>query len=186
MTTAIWGMPGGRHGGLIVEDAPEMIAIGEHLVLAREMGAAGVDQIEAGEPVLAGDVLSAQVLLDRDRIVGAAFDRGIVGDDHALAAHHPADPGDDPGAWHLVVVHAVGGELRQLQERRARIEQAPHPLARQQLAARQMTLARPLVAALLDPLDDRMQIVDQRAHRHGVGLERERPGIDRAGDDAHG
>ena len=82
----------GRHGGLIVEDPPEMVAIGEHLVLARQMGAAGIDQIEAGQPVLARDVLSAQVLLDRDRIVGAALDRGVVGDDHALAAHHPADP----------------------------------------------------------------------------------------------
>ena len=177
---------GGRHGRLVVEDPPEVVAIGEHLVLVGQIGAARIDQIDARQPVLPGDVLGAQVLLHRDRVVGAALDRGVVGDDHALAAHDPADAGDDAGARHLVVVHAVRGELRQLQERRAGVEQPAHALARQQLAARQVALARPLVAALLDPLHHRVQVVDQRAHRGGVRLERRRTGIDRAGDDAHG
>ena len=176
----------GRHGRLVVEDPPEVVAVGEHLVLARQIGAAGIDQIDARQPVLPRDVLRAQVLLDRDRVVGAALDRGVVGDDHALAAHDPADAGDDPGARHLVVVHAVRGELRQLQKRRPRVEQPPHALARQQLAPRQMPLARPLVAALLDPLHHRVQIVDQRAHRGGVRLERRGTAVNRAADDAHG
>ena len=164
---------------------PKWSRSGKTSVLVGQIGAAGIDQVDARQPVLARDLLGAQVLLDRDRVVGAALDRGVVGDDHALAAHHPADAGDDAGARHLVVVHAVRGELRQLQERRARVEQAPHPLARQQLAARQVALARPLVAALLDPLHHRVQVVDQRTHRRGVRLEGGRPGIDGAGDDSH-
>ena len=48
-----------------------------------------------------GDLLGPQVLLHRDRVVGAAFDGGVVGDDHALAPGDPADAGDDAGRRHL-------------------------------------------------------------------------------------
>ena len=78
------------------------------------------------------------------------------------------------------------GELRQLQEGRPRVEQPAHALARQQLAARQVPRARALVAALLDPPHRRVQVLDQRAHRRGVRLERWGADIDRAGDDTHG
>ncbi len=82
-----------------------------------------IDQIDAGQPVLARDLLRAQMLLHRDRIIGAAFDRRVVGDDHAFAALDAADAGDDAGAVDVAVIHAEGGERRQLQERRAGIEQ---------------------------------------------------------------
>ena len=52
MTTAICGMPARRHVGLVVEDAAEMLAVGKHLVLVRQVGAAGIDQVDAGQPVL--------------------------------------------------------------------------------------------------------------------------------------
>ena len=68
-------------------------------------------------------------------------------DDHAFAALDAADAGDDAGGVDVVVVHAVGGERRQFEERRARIDQAHHALARQQLAAPDMALARLLRAA---------------------------------------
>ena len=55
-----------------------------------------------------------------------------------------------PGGRNLVVVHAVGGERRQLEERRAGIDQRGDALARQQLAAREVALARGLAAALRD------------------------------------
>ena len=60
----------------------------------------------------------------------------------AFAARDAADAGDDAGAVDGVVVHAVGGERRQFEERRARIDQRHHPLARQKLAARHVPLAR--------------------------------------------
>ena len=56
---------------------------------------------------------------------------------HSLAAD-AADAGDDARGGDVVVVHAVRRELRELEERAARIEQRAHALARQQLAARRV------------------------------------------------
>ena len=95
---------GGRHPCLVVEDAPEVLAVGEDLVLEGQERAAAVDQVDARESVLAGDLLRAQVLLDSHRVVGAALDRGVVRDDGALHATHPPDARDDAGAGRLVVV----------------------------------------------------------------------------------
>ncbi len=100
----------GAHGRLVEEDAAEVLAVRKDLVLARQEGPAGVHQVDARQPVLQRHLLRAQVLLDRHRVVGAALDRRVVGDDHALALRHPADPGDDAGAGRFVVVHAVGGQ----------------------------------------------------------------------------
>ena len=52
-------------------------------------GAAGVDQVDARQPVLQGDLLGAQVLLHRHRVVRAALDGGVVGDDHAPRGRPP-------------------------------------------------------------------------------------------------
>ena len=101
-----------RHVGLVVEDAAEMIAVGKHLVLVGQIGAAGIDQIDAGQPVLPGDLLGAQVLLHRHRIIGAALHRGVVADHHDLATLDAADPGDQPGGRDVAAIHAVRGETR--------------------------------------------------------------------------
>ena len=114
---------GGRQGGLVIEDAAEMLAVGEDLVLVRQVGAAGIHQIDAGQVVLAGDFLRAQVFLHRHRIIGAALDRGVVADHHAFDAGDAPDAGDDAGGRDVGVVHAVGRHLRQLEERRAGIQQ---------------------------------------------------------------
>ena len=84
----------GAHRRLVVEDAAEMLAVGEDLVLARQERAARVDQVDAGQPVLPGDLLGAQMLLDRNRVVGAAFHGRVVGHDHAFAPGYPADADD--------------------------------------------------------------------------------------------
>ena len=133
--------PQRAHLRLVEEDPPEVVAVGKHLGLVRQVGPAAVDQVEARQPVLARDLLRAQVLLDRQRVVGAALHRRVVGDDHALPARDAPDPGDHPRAGHLVVVEPVGDQLADLEERRARIEQPLDPLPRQQLAARGMPLA---------------------------------------------
>ena len=124
-----------------------MLAIGKDVGLMRQIGAAGIDEIDAGQPVLQRDLLRPQMLFDRHRIIGAALDGGIVGDDHRLAAGDAADAGDEPGAVDVAFVHAVGGERAHLQERRARIEPSGDALARHQLAAREMPLARLFPAA---------------------------------------
>ena len=88
----------GRHPRLVEEDPAEVIAIGEDLGLERQERAAGIDQVDAGQAVLQRDLLRADVLLDGQRIVGAAFDRRVVGDDQHFAARDAADAGDDARA----------------------------------------------------------------------------------------
>ncbi len=161
----------GRQVRLVEEDPAEVVSIGEHIVLIRQVRAARIDEVHARQPVLGRDLLRAHVLLHRDRIVGAALDRRVVADDHALAAGDPADAGDEARARRIVVVHPVRGELRQLEERRARIEQLRDPIARQQLAARQMLVARGLTAAEREPVDFLAQVGNERLERRGVRAE---------------
>ena len=144
------GNPRRRQPRLVEEDAAEMVAIGKDLRLMGKVGAARIDQVEAGQPVVGRDLLGTQVLLDRHRIVGAALDRRVVADDHAVAPGDLADPGDDAGTVDGVVIHAVRGERRELEERRIRIEKAHDALARQELAAarcRSRAAAEPPAAA---------------------------------------
>ena len=140
--------PERRQASLVEEDPAEVVAVGEHLGLERQEGAARVDEVDAREAVLARDLLRAQVLLHRERVVGAALDRRVVRDDDALAALDDADPGDDPGRRRLAVVELPGGERVQLEERRARVDEPVDPLARGELPARAVALDRLLAAAL--------------------------------------
>ncbi len=148
-----------------------MFAIREYLVLARQVGAAGVHQVDARQAVLAGDGLGAQVLLHRQWVVGAAFHRGVVGHDHAFHALYTADAGDHPGCRHVLAVDVMGGELADLEEGRACIEQAVDAFARQQLAARGMALLRLGPAALLNAGEQGAQVVHLGEHGGLVGGE---------------
>nr|CRL53881.1 hypothetical protein CPGR_01163 [Mycolicibacterium fortuitum subsp. fortuitum DSM 46621 = ATCC 6841 = JCM 6387] len=87
------------------------------------------------------------MLFHRHRVVGAALDGGIVGDDQTFPTGDPADARDHPGTGTLVVVHAVGRQCGDLQERAARIKQAVNPIAGQQLAPVDVALTGPFRAA---------------------------------------
>ena len=117
ITAAICGMPFRGELRLVVEDPTEVLAVGEDCSLLGEEGTAGVDEVDARQPVLERDLLGAQVLLDGDRVVRPTFHRGVVGHDHALVPGDPADAGDDACAGHFAAVHAVGRHRRQLEER---------------------------------------------------------------------
>ena len=167
-----------RHVGLVVEDAAEMVLVGEHLRPLRQVGAAGIDQIDAGKPVLHRHFLGAEMLLHRHRIVGAALHRGVVAHDHAFDAADPADAGDHARARRLVVVHVERRQRRQFEEGRAGIEQRPHPLARQQLAARRRGACAIPRRRRGGPCRCGAEILDLRAHRLGVALEGVGTGVD--------
>ena len=124
-----------RQARLVEEDPAEVIPVREDLGLEREEGAARVDEVDAREAVLAGDLLGAQVLLDRQGEVRAALDGRVVRDDDALASLDHADPGHDPRRRRLAVVEIPGGERVQLEECRARVDEEVDPLARGQLPA---------------------------------------------------
>src|ERR1041385_8231212 len=82
-------------------------------------------------------------------------------------------------------VHAPRRELPDLQERRARVEQAPHPLARQQLAALEVLFTRLGVSAERDQRDLLFEVVDHGAHPLGIAFEFRRPWVDVAFERAH-
>ena len=161
-----------RQPRLVEEDPPEVVAVGEDLGLQREEGAARVDEVEARQAVLARDLLRAQVLLHRERVVGAALHRRVVRDDHALAPLDDADPGDDPGRRRVAVVELPRGERVQLEERRARVDEPVDPLARGELPARAVALDRLLAAAGRDERRALAQLGDEPLHRRAAALER--------------
>ena len=95
------------HVGLVEEDPSKVLAVREHLVLARQVGTPRVHQINARQAVLLGDGLRPQVFFDRQWVVRTAFDRRVVGDNHALHALDPTNAGNDPGCRNVFAVHVV-------------------------------------------------------------------------------
>ena len=174
-----------RQGRLIVEDAAEMLAVGKDLGLMRQVRAARIDQIDAGQTVLAGDLLSAKMLLHGHRVIGAALDGRIVADDHHLAAFDAADAGDDAGAVDRPVIHVVRGERAEFEERRARIEQAGHAFARQQLSAPEMPFARLFRTALRNGSALRPQFARKLGPGVAISPRGLRGKIGGCGDDRH-
>ena len=161
----------GRQVGLVVEDAAEVVPVREYLVLFRQKRAAGIHQVDTRQMVHPGNFLGAQVLLHRERVIGAALDGGIVSHDHTLAPCHAADAGDDPRGRHGIVIHAPGGKLGQFQERRARVAQVPYTVAREQFAAGLVFLPGFIISAPGHDTGFVVQVFDQGAHGGSVGLE---------------
>ena len=91
-----------------------------------------------------------------------------------------------PAAGTSLAIHAMSRELRQLEKRRAGIEQRAHALARQQLAAREVPLTRRVAAAFADLGNARREVVDHAAHGERIGAKRLRTGIERGLDHGHG
>lgn len=137
----------GAHIGLIKEDPAKVVAIGEHLILLRQVGPARVDKIDTGQLALLSNFLRPQVFLNGHREIGAALHGGIVTDHHDLLALHPANPGNNARTRRGIVIHVMRRRGPYLKERCARIKQVCHPLPRQHLAPAHMTIARPLAAA---------------------------------------
>ncbi|MEI2811068.1 MAG: hypothetical protein V9F00_12985 [Nocardioides sp.] len=123
-------------------------------------------------------LLGAQVLLDRHRVVGAALDGGVVGQNQAGPAFDNADPGDETGGRDgvLPAVEAVGGKGRDLQERRPGIEQQVDPVAGEQLAAAGVLGPGRFGAAEPNCGQPGSQLVDEFAHAfHLISAVENRP-----------
>jgi hypothetical protein len=112
----------GAHPGLVVEDAAEVFAVGEDLVLQRQERAPRIDEVDARQMVLLRYLLRPQVLLDRHRVVGAAPHGRVVGDHHHLAPRDTSYPRDNPCGGDPSVVHSEGRQGRELKERSARVQ----------------------------------------------------------------
>jgi len=62
-------------------------------------------------------VCARRCFFDRQRVIRAAFYRGVVGHDHAFHAFDAADAGDHASGGHVFAVHLMGGQLADLEER---------------------------------------------------------------------
>ena len=173
---------------LVVEDPPEVVAIREDLGLERQECAAAVDEVDARQPVLEGDLLRPEMLLDRHREVRPALDGRVVGDDDAEGALDAADAGHDPRGGRLVVVHPAGGQRAELEERRPGVEQPFDALTNGELAALAMAVDGPWVAARATRRDRRLaspQVADEHLHRRPVRPGVLGSGVERAAQDGH-
>ena len=152
-----------RQSRLSVERPAEVILVGEDLVLQGQEGPAGVDQIDDAEAVLLGDLLSAHMLLDRDRHQGAALDGGVVGDEDVRRALDDTDAGDDPASGHLVAVLAPPRQGGELEERGVLVGDHVDPVAHHDFAAGEVPLDGALAtrAAVDGPAHPLAQGVDE-------------------------
>lgn len=91
-----------------------------------------------------------------------------------------------PGAGRRIAIQPQGRERRHFEEGRVRVQQHLDPVARQQLAAREVLGARRLAAALNHGGKPDVQVVDERAHRGGIRLEVFGAGNELRGECRHG
>ncbi len=159
----------GGHAGLVVEDATEVLPVGEHLVLHGQEGAAGIHQIEAGQAQPLGDGLGPQVFFHRQRVVGAPLDGGIVHHQQAEPASNLAEPCYDAGGGHRLVIDLPGSQRREFEKRRTRVQQLVDALAGQQFATGLMAGVVACAPALGYLGEPGIEIVDQRLHCRFVG-----------------
>mmetsp|Transcript_165444 Transcript_165444/g.530876 ORF Transcript_165444/g.530876 Transcript_165444/m.530876 type:complete len:520 (-) Transcript_165444:1217-2776(-) len=150
-----------RHSGLVEEDTAEVLFVGEDLVLKGQEGTARVHEVDARQVVLARNLLRAQVLLHRQRVVGAALHRRVIRHEKDLTAMDEAHARHDAGGVHAAAVHLVGRQGRELQEVRAWIDDGLDALAGQGLAAAAVQLGGLLAAAGLDHGQALVQLRDQ-------------------------
>ena len=86
------------HVGLVVEYTAEVVAVGEDLVLLRQVRAAGIDEVDAGQTAFRRDLLRPQMLLDGDRVVGPALHGRVVAHDHDVPPHDASHARDHAAA----------------------------------------------------------------------------------------
>jgi len=80
----------GAHIGLVIKAGAEVIFTGKNLGLVRQVPAAAINEIDTGEFILLRNFLRARLFLTGHRVIGAAFDRCVITDNHNLAPRHAA------------------------------------------------------------------------------------------------
>ena len=106
-------------------------------------------------------------------------------DHDARLAVDGADAGDDAGAGGDAVVEILRGEGRELEERRAGVDQPFDTRAGRELAPCLMLRDRVFAAAPANSIEADLQILHQRLHRRRVVTEGLRAGVDVCGQSGH-
>jgi len=134
---------------LVVEDLSGPSPAREEVHLVGNAGTGGVDEIEDGVGVLAGELDDADDLLDRSSAPRTCLDRRVVGHDRDRATVDAAHPGDD-SVGREITAQGIDQEPV-LGEAVHRVEQQREPLAHEQLVLlrqpRMVLLGPPLLGA---------------------------------------
>ncbi len=125
---------GRRQARLVVEDAPEVLPIREHLILSGKIGATALDEVDAREAVLRRDLLRPQMLFDRDGVVGTPLHRRVVRNDDAFPATDAPDASNDASTGDVSTVKTVRSQLAHLQKGTPGVQQHADAFPRGQLA----------------------------------------------------
>jgi hypothetical protein len=113
--------------GLVVEDTTKVVAIGKDICLVREVGTTAIDEVDAGQTILLGNLLCSEMLFDGDGIIRATLDtavvsicdvdivsrdlRAVVGNDHAHGALDCANTcHDTSGSYFFSRIHLMAGQ----------------------------------------------------------------------------
>ena len=185
--TAICGMPCGRHVGLVVEDAAEVLAVGEDLVLV----AAGWRRpSRRGRCTAGGSRARFPARADASSPSSGSRcrpspSRRCTTITHSRPVTRPM-PVMMPAPRRVVVVHAVARRAATARgtaspDRAARARARAAAACRARRGARARPRRRPAATLAICVA----QVVDQRAHRLGVALEGVGTGVDLRGKDRH-
>lgn len=143
--------------------------------------------------ILFGDLLGAQMLLDRHREVRSAFDGGIVGDDQHFAIADAPYAGDNACtrsrlgiATRLISVHIPCGKGGEFEEWRIGVEQAFDPFTDEEFALLFLSLAILFPAPFTDFGEALLEFIREGAVVGGVGFEVFAIGVDVGGERFHG
>lgn len=146
-----------------------MISIWKDVVLAREIGASGVDQVHAWKVALAGNLLCAKVLFDSDWVICAAFDCCIVTDHHYFVPLDSANSRNNPTSRHIVLaVQIPTCKLRKLQERRPRVEKTTNAITWQQFSAGKVLCNCLFATSLFHGFEPACQFLQKSLHSRRV------------------
>ena len=162
-----------------------MEPVRKDFILVGQVGAAGIHEVNAGEVALFCNGLGPQVFLDRNRVIGTTLDGGIIDHDHTLLTEYAAYARNDTGAGGFIVVHAVGGELRQFKEGGAGIKQTVDAISRQQFTPGDMSLPGRIVTPFTQSAEGTAKLRDQFAQRLVIPAELVGLGTDLGLDDRH-
>ena len=109
------------HLRLIVKNSAKVVTIGKHLVLIGQVRTPTVDQINAWQTVLFGNLLRAQVLFHRHRVICATLHRRIITNDHDFMALHLTNAHNHTRTRGSAIIQPMRSRGTDFQKRRSRI-----------------------------------------------------------------
>ena len=162
-----------------------MLSVSEHLVLSRQIGPTGIDQVNTGQTILFGDCLRPEMFFDCNRVVGAALDGGVVDHQHAVPTMNLSYARDDATAGDVVIVEVPTGQLGEFKKPGTGIQQSFNTFPGKQFAPGTVPFPSFFATTLRDSFYHLRQCSSLCQHEIAVGQKVRRSRINAAGEFAH-